>query len=310
MKINMVLVLGNATLDIVQQVSRFPEPGETLLAQATLRCAGGKGLNQAVAAARTGAVVRLAAPVGRDADAAFLAGSLSAEPGLAADWLQRASPTDLSVIWVSRGGENVIVSSAECALSLQPDEARHLCRRLAAGDVLVLQGNLSPGTTLAAAEEARAQGARIVLNTAPLAWDMAAVLALADIVIANAGEAAALAQCPDVPSGADPARVLHALGVPVIIVTLGAAGARVVSHDDDITLPAPPVTAVDTAGAGDVFAGTLAGLLAQGRDVMSAARIAVAAASQSVTRAGTTPSFPTREAINALATLTPMVPHA
>jgi ribokinase len=287
-----VLVLGNATLDVIQRVDRLPAPGETLLALGTARCAGGKGFNQAVAAARTGAPTRLVAPIGKDADAAFLADSVKDETGLDANWLTCDAPTDLSSIWVASGGENVIVSSAACARSVTPDQARHLCGTLAAGDVLLMQGNLAADTTRAAAETAKARGATRVLNTAPIAWDMKAIVGLFDIVIANEGEAAQLtARSPA------PAASLHADGVRTAIITLGARGALIVDDGLETMIDAPLVAAIDTSGAGDVFVGTLAGLLANGVTLPNAVSIAVAAASFSVTRPNTTPSFPSRDEV-------------
>jgi ribokinase len=282
-----IVVLGNATLDVIQRVERLPAPGETVLALSTARCAGGKGLNQAVAASRTGASTLLAAPIGRDTDAGFIAGSLKGEPDLAVNWLACDAPTDMSAIWVASGGENVIVSSAACARSVMPDQARSLCETLAAGDILLMQGNLSPDTTRAAAQTARSRGARRMLNTAPIAWNMRDMLGLFDIVIANEGEAAHLA--------------LQAAGIRTAIVTLGGRGALIVDDGVETMIDAPRVTAVDTAGAGDVFVGTLAGLLANGATLSPAAAVAVAAASLSVTRPNTMPSFPSRTEIAALA---------
>jgi ribokinase len=290
-----VFVLGNATLDQILRVERLPVPGETALAQDMARCAGGKGLNQALAAARTGARVTLAAPVGRDADAAFLAASLAGEANLETLWLASDAATDLSSIWVADGGENVIVSSAGCARSVTPDQAIRLCSTLAPGDVLLMQGNLSAQATHAAAETAKARGALCVLNTAPIAWDMHALLGLCDIVIANAGEAAALTA-----GAADAGAALRAQGAGTGIVTLGPKGALIAGAGGQATIAAPVVAAVDTAGAGDVFAGTLVGLLATGHALDLATQTAVAAASLSVTRRGTTPSFPTRDEVAAL----------
>jgi ribokinase len=291
-----VLVLGNATLDLIQRVERLPAPGETVLAQTTARCAGGKGLNQAVAAARTGAETLLVAPIGRDADAAFIAGSVRDEAGLEADWLACNEPTDLSTIWVATGGENVIVSSAACAHSVTPDQARSLCGTLSAGDVLLMQGNLSADVTRSAAQTAQARGAKCVLNTAPIAWDIREILSLFDIVIANEGEAALLTA-----GSPSPADSFHASGVRTAIITLGARGALILDDGTETAIDAPRVTAIDTAGAGDVFVGTLAGLLANGLVLSMAVTIAVAAASLSVTRPNTTPSFPSRAEIAALA---------
>jgi ribokinase len=291
-----VLALGNATLDVIQRVERLPAPGETVLAQTTARCAGGKGLNQAVAAARTGAGTLLVAPVGRDADAAFIANSVKDEAGLTVNWLACDAPTDLSTIWVATGGENIIVSSAACAHSVTPGQARSLCGTLATGDVLLMQGNLLADVTRTAAQAALARGAKRVLNTAPIAWDMREILGLFDIVIANEGEAALLTA-----GSPSAAASLHASGVRTAIITLGARGALILDDGTETMIDAPLVTAIDTAGAGDVFVGTLAGLLANGLALSMAVTIAVAAASLSVTRPNTTPSFPSRAEIAALA---------
>lgn len=290
------LVLGNATLDVIQRVKYLPSPGETVLALSTARCAGGKGLNQAVAASRTGTPTLLVAPIGRDAEAAVLANGLKDEAGLAVNWLVCDAPTDVSAIWVATSGENVIVSSTDCARLVTSDQARSFCSTLAGGDVLLMQGNLSEAATRAAAETARAHGATCVLNTAPIAWDMRGILGLFDIVIANAGEAALLtAGSPSATTS------LRASGVRTAIITLGARGALMLDEDAETAIDAPQVKAIDTTGAGDVFAGTLAGLLANGFTLLSAATIAVAAASLSVTRLNTTPSFPSRAEIAALA---------
>jgi ribokinase len=274
---------------VIQRVAHLPRPGETVLADSTTRCAGGKGLNQAVAAARTGAATRLAAPVGRDSDASFIAAALRAEIGLEAHWLLCDAPTDMSAISVATGGENVIVSSAECARAVTPDQARDLCNALLPGDVLLMQGNLSADATRSAAGEAQARGATRILNTAPIAWDMGSLLGLFDIVVANEGEAELLAQ-----GSTSPAAALRARGVPTAIITLGARGALILANGSETVVDAPKVVAVDSAGAGDVFVGTLAGLVVNGMAIPTAVKVAVAAASHSVTRFNTTPSFPSR----------------
>ena len=291
-----VLVLGNATLDVIQRVERLPAPGETMLAIATTRCAGGKGLNQAISAARTGASTLLVAPIGQDADGAVLADSLKDEAGLEVDWLACNAPTDFSSIWVATGGENVIVSSADGARSVTADQARRACSTLAAGDVLLMQGNLREDATRAAVETARMRGATCVLNTAPIAWDMRGILRFFDIVVANEGEAACLT------AGTSSLMAsLRESGVRTAIITRGPRGALIVDDGKEIAVDAPQVTAIDTAGAGDVLAGTLAGLLTKRIPLASAVTVAVAAASLSVTRLNTTPSFPSRPEIAALA---------
>lgn len=298
-----VVVLGNATLDLLQRVPTLPRPGETLLSGPVQRCAGGKGLNQAVAAARTGAAVVLAAGVGQDDDAAFLAQALEDEIGLEVRWRVCDGVTDISSIWVSADGENMILSTAECATALTVEDARKVCSSLTGGDILLMQGNLSAKTTAVAAGTARAQGAIAILNTAPIAWELTSVLRMFDCVIANEVEAAMLA-------GGDATRfwpVLRSFNVSAGILTTGARGAHIFSADVDTIIPTngnyppgdrgPRGPVVDTAGAGDVMVGTFAGLRAQGWSFQEAASIAVAAASLSVTRHGTLPSFLTREEI-------------
>jgi ribokinase len=163
--------------------------------------------------------------------------------------------------------------------------------------VLLMQGNLSADVTRAAAQTALARGAKRVLNTAPIGWDMKPILGLFDIVIANEGEADQL-------TAGSPSTVasLRACGVRTAIITLGARGALIMDDGIETMIDAPQMTAIDTAGAGDVFVGTLAGLLANGVILSKAVTIAVAAASLSVTRPNTTPSFPSRAEITALAT--------
>ncbi|PPD14408.1 MAG: ribokinase [Methylobacterium sp.] len=284
-----VLVFGNATLDVIQHVPRLPVAGETLLSNPPLRCAGGKGLNQAIAAARTGVNTRLVAAIGADADAEMLKRLAEGEHGLDIDWLIRAGlPTDMSSIWVARDGENMIVSSALCAYSIGPEEAASACAGLGSGDVLLVQGNLAAEPTLAAALTARSAGATTILNTAPIQRDMAAWLGSFNVVITNAVEAAEL-------TGLDCNAAVTALQCAtagVAIATMGAKGALFADSTGTTLLPAPNVDVVDASGAGDVMVGTLAGLVVQGFSLKQAAMIAVAAASLSVTRIGTSPSFP------------------
>jgi ribokinase len=290
-----VLVIGNATVDVMLAVARLPRPGETLLADAGFRCAGGKGLNQAVAAARLRVPVTLLAPIGSDADGAFLRDALRGE-ALDTDWRVAPHPTDLSIVTTAADGENAIVSTASCARWLQPESCAAAAASLGAGDILVLQGNLTETATLAALEAAQAGGARVVFNTAPIAWDQRAVAARADIVVANEGEARELTGC----DGTEAARRLVAAGAGAAIVTRGGADAVLAEGGRGALLPVAAVAVVDTAGAGDVTVGTLAGALALGLAPEPALRLALAAASLSVTRRGTTPSFPSAEEMRGL----------
>lgn len=292
---NRVFVLGNATIDLSLTVADWPRPGETILASHARRGPGGKGLNQAVAAGRAGAEVTLCAPVGDDADGAFLQQFVAQQTGLTARWRRCATVTDISTIWVSEAGENMIVSSAGCARSIPPSEVPALLAGIAQGDHLILQGNLAADTTLAAALHARSLGARVVLNTAPIGWDMTPVLAATDLLICNQPEAALLTG-----GGADEAavRTLLAAGAGQVLLTQGARGALGGDGGDLIHFAAPVVQAVDTSGAGDVTVGFLAGGLVAGLRFADACRLAMQAAAISVTRRGTIESCPMRDEVH------------
>ena len=290
-----VVVVGNATVDVIQRVERFARTGETLLCSAMVVCAGGKGLNQAIAAARTSAPTQLHAPAAADAHGELLARAVAAEPGLQAHWLTVVAPTDISTIWIDDAGDNMIVSAAAAAAAMQPQHAAAACAALGIGDVLLVQGNLSQAATEAAIAQARAGGARVVLNTAPMRPWMTALLAGVDVVIANAVEAAELSGDSDEPEAA-----LLRAGARAAVVSLGGDGAVLATQAGRLRVAAPVVTALDTSGAGDVLAGTLAGLLARGIALEAALQVAVAAATLSVRHVGTTPSFPSRERVAAL----------
>lgn len=292
-----VLVIGNATVDVVLGVERLPRPGETVLAREALRCPGGKGLNQAVAAARLAGGTRFVAPIGEDGEAAFIRAALAAEAGLETRWLVSPQASDMSIIQIAADGENVIVSTAASARWMCRLEAAGAAAALEPGDVLVMQGNLSQAATLSALSAARERGATTLLNTAPIAWDQREAIGLADIVVANEGEAAELTGA----EGDEAARRLAAAGAGRAIITQGAGPAILAEGDRISHWPVPAVEVVDTSGAGDVTVGTLAGVLALGGAIEEGLRLALAAASLSVTRRGTTPSFPTASEMQQLA---------
>lgn len=305
-----VLVLGNATVDVILEVPRLPSPGQTVMASRILRCAGGKGLNQAVASSRFGAPTRLVAPVGEDADGDFLRQSLAAESQLALGLLTAPCPTDLSQIWIASGGENMIASTAESARWLSAEKAEEIASTLTAGDLLVLQGNLSPEATEAALRAGRRREATTLFNTAPIAFDPSPLLPLIHVIVANAGEARDLTGA----AGEDAAQVLAARTGGTAIVTRGASPAVLVRGRDAELFPITPVDVVDTSGAGDVTVGVFAASLASGRNLRDSLRIALAAASISVTRRGTTPSFPMASELAAIdvpsASRAPVSSHA
>lgn len=289
-----LVVLGNAGRDTTYRLDRLPRAGETLNARSVSGDLGGKGLNQAIAARRAGAAVRLIAPVGDDDIARAVRSRLAAEGISAEDLIEGAGRSDHSTLLVDSGGENMIVSDSARASSLRADVALPRLQ-LAAGDALMMQGNLSAETTRAAAEAARAAGALVIFNPAPFDPAFVAMAPLVDLLILNAGEATAFAGADD------PSLWPGRLQAPHAIVTLGAEGCLVIrTGDGPLRIEAPAVEAVDTVGAGDVFVGTFAAEWMQGSDAERAARLAVLAASAKVTRSGTVTAFPTGDEIQHL----------
>ncbi len=282
-----VVVIGNAGLDLSLSVPRLPLAGETLVGAAGPRAPGGKGLNQAVVAARCGAEVRFCAPLGSDlAEANDVERYLSSE-GFAELILPRlAHATDFSLLMVLPDGENSIVSTSACSLALSQEQAEPALRGLGEGDVVLLQGNLSLGTTAFLLAAARRRKATTILNPAPFWPGAEKLLARSSLVIANEIEAEALA-------GA-----IH--DARAAIVTRGAAGCLLIEGGRRRSFPAEAVTAVDTTGCGDAFCGVMAASLARGFTNDEAIGMAQKAAALTATRPGAFQALPSREELGAL----------
>lgn len=235
--------MGSVNMDITCDVEALPRPGETVLASSLSYAPGGKGGNQAVAAARAGARVQFVGAVGDDAAAEPLRAHLLAN-GVGLDaTVAVPGPSGTAIIVVDAGAENTIVVApgANGQLNLTTAATRTV---VADCDVLLTQLEIPLATAVAAAREAKTAGAVVMVNASPGGQDpsaLAELAELADVVIANEAEAAEL-----------PWRPTH------LVTTLGARGARCVSPDEEVSVPAPTVKAVDTTGAGDVFAGVLA----------------------------------------------------
>jgi len=283
-----VIVVGSVNMDLVATVDRLPVPGETVIGATFAQHHGGKGGNQAVAAARLGATVAFVGAVGDDAFGVAARVAL-ADEGVAVDELAVLPevPTGVALILVDAGGENSIAVASGANGALTPDDVAAALARLdlGSGDVLLVGHEIPTATTRAALEAGRAAGARTILNPAPAAGLDDAAVALADVLTPNEGELAVLEA-----ASARPARTL---------VSLGAAGARLTTPDGVTDIPAPAVEVVDTVGAGDTLNGALAVALAEGRSLEDAARWAVAAASLAVRRAGAREGMPTRAELEA-----------
>jgi ribokinase len=291
------VVVGSANLDLIYRVARIPFPGETVLAAGAQSAAGGKGNNQAVAAARAGAAVRFIVALGTDEAGDRIAAEARASGVTVLDRRVETS-TGTALITVDDAGENTIVvdSGANGRLvDLTGDERA----AIADADVLLLQLETPLETVAEAARAVRRSGALVLLNAAPIRDLPADLLADVDILVLNEHEAATLAGRSG--SEHDLARALATAGRSVVI-TLGGRGALVAASDaEPVTVRAHSVQVVDTTGAGDTFCGALAAHLDRHRNqgLIAAAQFASAAAALSVQRPGAVPSIPTLEEIDA-----------
>ena len=281
-----VLVIGSINADLVVTLDRLPEPGETVTGGRFARHGGGKGANQAVAAARAGARVRFAGAVGDDDLGAAAIEQLAAE-GVDVGAIARldGEATGVALIAVDREGRNQIaVASGANARVGAALVARALeAAALGPGDVVLVGFEVPDAAVVAGARAAAEAGARAILNPAPARDLPGGLLGHGVLLTPNGLEAAALTGETE-PAAA--ARALARCTNAPVVVTVGADGALLAERDGIVAIPAPEVEVVDTTGAGDAFNGALAAGLAAGAGVEEAARRAVEAASASVRRAG------------------------
>jgi ribokinase len=288
-----VAVVGSLNLDVVVPVERHPGPGETVLGGDHAQLPGGKGANQAVAAARLGRRVAIVGRVGADDPGRRLRAALG-EEGVDQAFLRDdpAAPTGLAMISVSAGGENAIVVSPGANGRVAAEDVAAAAELLASAAVTLVQLEI-PEAAVAAA--ATAAGGRLVLNPAPARALDGELLRRVDVLVPNRGELALLAGARLPPTARDAAALTERLDLPgAIVVTLGAGGALVRERGRTVRIDAAAVDAVDATGAGDAFCGALADALARGAELVEAARWAVRAASLSVTRPGALAGMPTR----------------
>lgn len=296
-----IAVVGSINMDVVNRVERHPMPGETVNGLGTAYIPGGKGANQAVAAARAGATVLMIGAVGRDPFGDPLIQALEAAGVDASGVLAKEGTSGMAFITVDQAGENNIILSSGANGRLGVGDMEAGLERAAAhsggadlGGVL-LQNEIPWETTSAAVRQARALGATVYLNPAPARKVEDEVLTQVDVLVVNESEASAIsgmvvASCEHAEAAAE---WLLDRGVREVIVTLGAAGAVYASHEGvRVSVPGFRVDAVDTTAAGDTFIGSYAAARERGTPVQEALRWANAAAAIAVTRPGAQSSIP------------------
>lgn len=273
-----IVVVGSFNADLTSYMEQMPRPGETVIGQRFITGPGGKGSNQAVAAARLGAEVTFVGRVGRDvfADYAF---DIWNRETIRTNYVMRdeVNATGVASIFVDQAGENVIVVTPGANGAISRADIDAAAEAIARADILLTQLEIDPAITTYALQTARSQGVRAILNPAPASVVSAQMLALADVITPNETELTLIAGAADSSPEAI-ARTLITRPDQTIIVTLGAEGATAVRTNEHFRLPAFRIKVVDTTGAGDAFNGGLAVALAEGCNLRDSLRFASATA--------------------------------
>ena len=298
-----ILVVGSANIDYTLNVDRLPAPGETVTAEKFAQMIGGKGVNQAVAAARAGGSVAMVCCIGSDSNGQRLRAALETE-GIVVDHVSVApAPSGVAVVMTAAGGDNMIAVAPGANAMLQPSMLN--ADQFAGKSIVLCQLEISLEATLQASRLARASGTIFILDPAPARTMPRELLARVDWLTPNENEARSLL---DLPSGEfDPvsaARGIRAMGVSNVIIKLGGGGSLLLCKDGDPIFIAPhDVAAIDTTAAGDSFNGAFAVALSEGARPENAARFASAASALAVTRCGACDAMPYRTEIKQLFSL-------
>ena len=297
-----VVVIGSANLDIVVPVPHHPVTGETVMGGDHALVPGGKGANQAVAAARQGADVAFVGRVGADDAGTMLRISLE-EAGVLTTHLttDNEAPSGIALIGVDDDGDNAIVVSPGANARVAAADVTAAAPAVADAKVVLLQLEVHVDTVTAAADIATGT---VILNPAPAPTEPGSLplrlLDRVDVLVPNTIELAQLTGIDPSSDAGELAAAARSLGVDTVVVTRGGAGGLIVTSEDAIEVPAPTIAPVDTTGAGDSFCGALAAALASGKSIREATERAVHAGAIAATRPGAQPSMPTAAEVDAV----------
>lgn len=300
MKAKKILVVGSSNTDMVIKTNHFPAPGETILGGKFLMNAGGKGANQAVAAARLGGSVTFVGKIGDDIFGKQAVRQLK-EEGINVDFVavDAENPSGVALITVDQNGENSIVVASGANGTLVPADFDKATAELNESEFVLMQLEIPIPTVEYIARIAARQQKKVILNPAPATALSNELFRNLFLITPNETEAELLTgiKVTDEQTALKAATVLHEKGVEMVIITLGAAGAFLLSGEKSELIKAPEVVAVDTTAAGDTFNGALAVALAEGKTIREAIAFANRAAGISVTRIGAQASVPYRDEI-------------
>lgn len=296
-----ILVVGSSNTDMVIKTQNFPAPGETILGGKFLMNAGGKGANQAVAAARLGGLVTFVGKIGDDIFGKQAVQQLEDE-GINVDYVavDSENPSGVAMITVDQKGENSIVVASGSNGTLSPADFDKAMTELEESEFVLMQLETPIPTVEHIARKATQKQKKVILNPAPAAQLSGELLQNLYIITPNETEAELLTgiKVTDEKSALNAATVLHEKGVEIVIITMGAAGAFLLLDGNSEIIKAPKVEAIDTTAAGDTFNGALVVALSEGRTIQESIAFANKAASISVTRIGAQSSVPFRKEIS------------